>query len=295
MRLRLPAGSAISSRMKDDESQMNRELGMRDRIRRVIFHHERRSERLFDVILICCIALSVALVMIESVQPVRQRYGAVLYALEWMFTGLFTLEYILRIYVSRSRARYAGSFFGVVDLLSILPTYIDLFLPGARYLMLFRAVRVLRIFRILKMSQYVGESNELMKAVYASRRKITVFLFSVITLVLILGSVMYLIEGEENGFTSIPRSVYWAIVTLTTVGYGDVSPQTPIGQGVAAIVMILGYGIIAVPTGIVTAELTMVARDARNTRKCAQCGALGHAPEASFCSACGASLGEKRL
>ena len=224
--------------------------------RRIIFQSHRWDEKLFDLVLIIIIIVSVGLVMLESVPTLEPETRHFLYVAEWVITVFFTLEYILRLYVSERPARYARSFFGVVDLLAILPTYIDLLIHGAHYLMLLRVLRVLRIFRVLKLAKYIGEANMLMRAMRSSMRKIAVFIFAVINLVLILGSLMYLIEGSENGFTSIPKSVYWAIVTLTTVGYGDISPQTPLGQFVASVIMITGYGIIAVPTAIVTAEMT---------------------------------------
>ncbi|EDY82912.1 transporter, cation channel family [Verrucomicrobiia bacterium DG1235] len=262
----------------------------RERCRRIIFHSSRFEEKLFDVVLILAIITSVVIVMLESVKGIRAEYGQLLYTLEWAFTILFTLEYVVRIYVSRKALRYVFSFFGIVDLLSILPTYLDLLFPGIHYLMLFRALRVLRIFRVLKMVNYVGEAHLLYRAVWASGRKIVVFMTAVVTLVLILGSIMYLIEGPEHGFTSIPKSVYWAIVTLTTVGYGDISPQTPLGQMFASVIMILGYGVIAVPTGIVTAEITLASRGEGVARKCGHCGEADHKLNARFCRACGKPL-----
>ena len=208
------------------------------------------------------------------------------------FTIIFTIEYAIRLYVARSAFRYARSFFGIVDLLSILPTYLDLLLPGAHYLMTLRVLRVLRIFRVLKMVQFVGEANQLARAIRESARKIAVFVFAVVTLVCILGSMLYLIEGPENGYTSIPKSVYWAIVTLTTVGYGDISPQTTLGQLFASVIMITGYGIIAVPTGIVTAEITRVTRASELARNCESCGMQGHSSDAAFCRNCGGKLPE---
>ncbi|MDQ8184357.1 ion transporter [Pelagicoccus sp. SDUM812002] len=262
----------------------------RESCRLIIFHSSRPAEKLFDVLLILAIITSVVTVMLASVESIRQDHGHLLYGMEWVFTGLFTLEYFVRIYVSKKPLRYVFSFFGIVDLLSILPTYVDLIFPGAHYLMLFRALRVLRIFRVLKMVQFVGEANQLYAAVRASARKIIVFVMAVVTLVLILGSIMYLIEGPENGFTSIPKSVYWAIVTLTTVGYGDISPQTPLGQMFASFIMITGYGVIAVPTGIVTAELTMATTSEKNDRLCQNCGETGHKFAAKYCRNCGERL-----
>lgn len=262
----------------------------REKCRRIIFYSSRWDEKLFDIVLLLAIVTSVTIVMLESVKGIREQHGQLLYGLEWAFTLMFTFEYAIRIYVTRKPWHYIFSFFGIVDLLSILPTYIDLVYPGAHYLMLFRALRVLRIFRVLKMVQYVGEANLLYRAIWASGRKIVVFVTSVITLVLILGSIMYLIEGPEHGFTSIPKSVYWAIVTLTTVGYGDISPQTPLGQMFASMIMILGYGVIAVPTGIVTAEITLASRSDRKNLKCSECGETDHRAEANYCRNCGKHL-----
>ena len=261
--------------------------------RRIIFQSTRWDEKGFDVILILAILLSVALVMWESVPSISPETRQVLYILEWVITGLFTLEYIFRLYVSEKPIKYARSFFGVVDLLAILPTYADLLLPGAHYLMLLRVLRVLRIFRVLKLAKYIGEANTLLRAMRSSARKIAVFVFGVLILVLILGSLMYLIEGAEHGFTSIPKSVYWAIVTLTTVGYGDISPQTPMGQFFASVIMIIGYGIIAVPTAIVTAEMTNPRlADSGSDPVCPACGWENHDHDASFCKVCGDKLPE---
>ena len=228
--------------------------------------------------------------MLDSVRAIRLVYGAELYSIEWAFTVLFTVEYGLRLVGIGRPFHYAISFFGVVDLLAILPTYLSLFLPGAQYLLVIRLLRVIRVFRVLKLVQYLNEARMLIRALRASRRKITVFLFAVLTLVVILGSLMYMIEGGANGFTSIPRSIYWAIVTLTTVGYGDISPQTATGQILAAAIMILGYGIIAVPTGIVTAEFAQAFRKGVSTQACPQCSAEAHDEDAVYCKYCGARL-----
>ncbi len=256
----------------------------------VVFGSDTPAGKAFDVGLILAILASVAVVMLESVAEVRAEHGPLLRAAEWAFTLLFTAEYVLRLACVARPARYAASFFGVVDLLAILPTWVSAVVPGAQYLLVVRVLRILRAFRVLKLAHHVSEARVLSRALYASRRKITVFLFTVFALVVIIGSVMYLVEGEENGFTSIPRSVYWAIVTLTTVGYGDVSPQTPLGQALAALVMVLGYAIIAVPTGIVTAELTTAAREGR--RRCAACSLEHHDEDARHCKRCGAALAE---
>lgn len=261
--------------------------------RRIIFQSTRWDEKAFDVVLILAILFSVALVLWESIPTVSPETREALYVVEWIITGLFTVEYFLRLYVSQSPVRYSRSFFGIVDLLAILPTYIDLFIPGARYLMLLRVLRVLRIFRVLKLAKYIGEANTLMRAMRSSARKIAVFIFAVLILVLLLGSLMYMIEGAEHGFTSIPKSVYWAIVTLTTVGYGDISPQTPLGQFFASIIMIIGYGIIAVPTAIVTAEMTNPASPQTDSDPtCPACGWENHDHDATFCKVCGDRLPE---
>lgn len=268
---------------------------LRSHWRRIIFQSSRWDEKAFDLLLIITISLSVIVVMLESVPTLNQELRSVLYYIEWGITILFTLEYFLRLYVSLRPLRYARSFFGVVDLLAILPTYLDLLLPGAHYLALLRVLRVLRIFRVLKLVKYIGEANVLIHAMRASARKISVFIFGVVVLVLILGSLMYLIEGAEHGFTSIPKSVYWAIVTLTTVGYGDISPETPLGQFFASIIMITGYGIIAVPTAIVTAEMTNPHRDEIAEREsedpvCPSCGWKDHDHDAAYCKVCGERL-----
>lgn len=267
--------------------------GWRERLRVVIFEADTPGGKAFDVALLLGILASVAAVMLESVESIRQNHGPALLALEWAFTILFSLEYVARLVCVRDPARYARSFFGLVDLTSILPTYISLFVPGARSLLVIRALRLLRIFRIFKLARFMGEARLLMTALRQSRAKVVVFLGTVLILVLILGSSMYLIEGEASGFTSIPRSMYWAIVTMTTVGYGDIAPQTVSGQVLAAAVMIIGYAIIAVPTGIVTAEIFQAARSTPvnlTTRGCPECTSEGHAAASRYCRDCGAPL-----
>lgn len=262
----------------------------KDSVRIIIFEAHTPAGKAFDVGLICCILLSVLAVLLDSVAALHERYGDYFLAIEWFFTILFTLEYGLRLWCIDNTARYARSFYGIVDLLGILPTYISLFVTDTQYLLVIRILRVLRVFRVLRMVRYVGEADLLREALIASRRKITVFISSVLALVIIFGSFMYLVEGDENGFTSIPRSIYWAVVTLTTVGYGDLTPQTPLGQVMATFVMIMGYGIIAVPTGIVTLELSEAHRRAANTRTCSECSAEGHVAEAIYCWRCGEHL-----
>ncbi|MEA1947032.1 MAG: ion transporter [Thermodesulfobacteriota bacterium] len=262
----------------------------RTRLYEIIFEADTPAGKLFDVLLILSIVISVIMVMLDSVSSIRQSYGKLLYMGEWLFTILFTIEYILRLYSVGRPLAYATSFFGLVDLLAILPSYLSIIFPGTHYLLVIRILRVLRIFRVLKLVQYLGEIHILSRALLAGRRKITVFLFAVLTLVVIFGSLMYLIEDPEHGFTSIPRSIYWAIVTMTTVGYGDISPQTDLGQAISAIIMIIGYGIIAVPTGIVTAELTQSYKKGVSTQACPQCSAEGHDPDAKHCKYCGSEL-----
>jgi voltage-gated potassium channel len=256
----------------------------------IIFEAHTPAGKLFDVLLIMCILASVVTVMLDSVASFQSTHRPLLRGLEWFFTILFTIEYLLRLWCVGKPLRYAKSFFGIVDLLAILPTYISLLIAGSHYLAAVRILRVLRVFRVFKLATYVDESRRLMTALRSSMRKIAVFLFVVLTLVVVLGSLMYVIEsGHNSGFSSIPRSIYWAIVTLTTVGYGDISPQTGIGQALAAVIMILGYSIIVVPTGFIAVE---AARDIRpvSTEACPSCSAEGHDPDAQYCKYCGASL-----
>lgn len=256
----------------------------------VIFKSDTPAGKAFDVALIICIVFSVLVVMLDSVSSISVKYGRLLRGVEWLFTILFTIEYVLRLICVRKARRYAASFFGIVDLMAILPTYLSLFIFGSRYLAVIRILRVLRIFRVLKLAHHMKEARLLREALYASRHKIIVFVFAVLTLVVIIGSLMYVIEGEEHGFTSIPQSVYWAIVTLTTVGYGDISPGTGPGQFLAAIVMLLGYSIIAVPTGIMTVEISHAYKAKRIGRVCTDCGKEGHDTDAQHCKFCGSKL-----
>jgi voltage-gated potassium channel len=266
--------------------------GWQNRLHTVIFEADTPAGRAFDVALLVCILASVATVTLESVPSVRARYRPTLDALEWGFTALFTAEYLLRLLAVRRPLGYATSFYGVIDLLAVLPTYLSLFIPGAETLIAVRVLRLLRVFRIFKMTHHVGEGQVLLAALRASRRKVSVFLMAVLTIVVVVGTLMYVIEGEENGFTSIPRSVYWAIVTITTVGYGDIAPKTPLGQLLSSALMITGYAIIAIPTGIFTAEMAAVARKDLTRQACPACSAEGHGPDARFCKYCGAALHE---
>jgi voltage-gated potassium channel len=263
----------------------------RARLHQIVFEADTPEGRFFDIALIVVIMASVATVMLDSSPGMSARYGNMLRTAEWGFTAVFTVEYIVRLLAVKRPLRYALSFFGIVDLLALLPSYISLVLPSGRYLLIVRVLRLLRIFRVLKLGKYLTEGALLGQALRASRHKISIFLSTVLTLVVLIGALMYVVEGESNGFTSIPTGMYWAIVTLTTVGYGDVAPQTPLGKMLASFVMIIGYGIIAVPTGIVTSELVQVSRDsALNPQSCPTCGTRGHLADGSFCRRCGSAL-----
>ncbi len=263
---------------------------MRQRIYEIIFEADTPLGRLFDLLLLASILLSITAVALESIATLQVKYGFWFDAAEWVFTGLFTIEYLLRLATVGRPLKYATSFFGVVDLLAILPTYLSLLFPGTEALLVIRALRLLRVFRIFKLARYVHQASMLRQALQASFTKISIFLYTVFTLVIVIGTLMYLIEGVEAGFTSIPRSIYWAIVTITTVGYGDIAPVTPLGQALAAVTMILGYSVIAVPTGIITVEMSQQRRDI--SRVCPQCAHEGHEVDADFCHACGAELEE---
>ena len=247
--------------------------------------------KLFDVVLLVLIVFSIILVMLESVKEIDKVYHDVLYYGEWIITIFFTIEYFARIITVKKPSKYIFSFYGIIDFLSTIPLYLSFFIVGSQTLLTVRALRLLRVFRILKVTRYVGESNKLMKALKSSRVKITIFLFAVVVIAIIAGTVMYLIEGEESGFVNIPIGVYWSIVTLTTVGYGDIHPITPLGQFIASVLMILGYGIIAVPTGIVTSEYTKDAAKVNlNTQVCFNCHEVQHTDNAKFCFNCGHEL-----
>lgn len=261
----------------------------RERLRRVIHDSDTPAGRRFDVWLIWVILLSMALVMLESIDAVKERFGPWLMVLEWLVTVAFTVEYLLRLWTAKAPLRWATSFYGVLDLLAILPTYLSLFIPDGRALVVLRVLRLLRIFRILKLPNYVREARVLLVSLAASRHRIIVFMLAVLALVTVFGTVMYMVEPKEAGFTSIPRSIYWAIVTLTTVGYGDIAPVTWLGQVIASGIMILGYAIIAIPTGIVTVEMARQSRNARQ-RECVKCTAGDHTDDARFCRMCGTAL-----
>ena len=279
--------------MANPEPVTERPNTFRERLWRVIFRSDTPGGRWFDIGLLWTIGLSVFVVMLESVASLRASHGSLLRAAEWSFTIIFTVEYLLRLWVVRDRARYARSFFGLVDLVSVLPSYLELLYEGTHYLMVLRILRMLRMFRILKMAHHMGEANILLSALRASRAKISVFLFSVLALVCVEGTIMYIIENDANkGFSSIPQSIYWAVVTLTTVGYGDVSPITVAGKMMASVIMLTGFAILAVPTGVVTAELGReMKRHRQGTRRCGECGCDRHEGDARYCHQCGTHLG----
>ncbi len=265
-------------------------MTFREKCWRIVFRHDTLGGRLFDISLIAAIALSVLVAMLDSVASIHAEHGDLLYALEWSFTVLFTVEYIFRLSIVKDPVRYATSFYGIIDVMAVLPSYIGLFVPGAQFMIVLRVLRVLRIFKILHMDQYVEESGILMTALQRSGRKILVFLLTIVTVVTVFGALMYLVEGPESGFTSIPMSMYWAVVTVGTVGYGDISPLTALGRFITSVLILIGYGIIAVPTGIYAAELFGAAKQGRDARTCGGCGTVGHDPDAAFCRRCGHAL-----
>lgn len=257
----------------------------------IIFQANTPAGKGFDIALIIFILASVLVIMLDSVAEINLRYRSQLLTAEWLFTALFSVEYIIRLLIVRRPVKYVVSFYGLIDLLSILPSYLSLLLPGSHYLQVIRILRVLRVFRILKLVRFINQSNMLLTALLASRQKIAVFLFTITTILVVFGSIMFLIEGPENGFSNIPISIYWAVVTLTTVGFGDITPKTELGRAVSALVMIMGYAILAVPTGIFTAELSQEMRRQRiDDRVCPKCRKLGHDREANYCRICGAEL-----
>lgn len=256
----------------------------------IIFGHDDGPGRRFDVLLIVAILASIAVAVFDTVAQIHVRYGAIFYALEWFFTLAFTLEYIMRIAVVDRPWRYMTSFFGIVDVLAVLPTWVSLIAVGSQYLLVVRALRILRIFRILKLTRYVGEADLLWLTLIRARRKVLIFFSTILTLVLIFGALMYLIEGPEDGFTSIPTSMYWAIVTMTTVGFGDITPKTTLGKLLTSMIILIGYSIIAVPTGIFTAELAAGMRAKRKYVTCTHCGQANHEDDAQCCRLCGTTL-----
>lgn len=265
---------------------------VRKKIHHIIFEADTPLSKGFDFVLFAAIILSVVIVMLDSVPSLKSQYGQLFYALEWILTILFTIEYLLRIFTVEKPLKYIFSFYGIIDFLAIIPTYLSLFLVGSHYLLIIRILRLLRIFRVLKLGRYIGAANTLGTAIKNSGAKIVVFLEVVVLLVVVMGSLMYMIEGAENGFTSIPKSIYWAIVTVTTVGYGDIAPNTVFGQILASILMITGYAIIAVPTGIITTEMGKMKEKKAllNTQVCQNCNFADHDDDAQYCKKCGTNL-----
>ena len=272
--------------MSDDANNRDE---IKARLNTIIFGADTPLGRAYDIGLLFVIGASVLMVMLDSVAALHDQYGRFFYAIEWGFTIFFTLEYLVRLWCGENATRYAFSFFGIVDFLGVIPTYLGLLVHNSRYLVAIRFLRMLRVFRVMKLSSYEGELRAMSTALRASRRRILVFLFFVLTMVVVLGALMYVIEGETNGFTSIPTSIYWAIVTLTTVGYGDISPGTPLGQTIAAVLMILGYSIIVVPTGIVSVEAAKSAQSSGDS-PCPACHRTGHDIDAAHCKFCGSRL-----
>lgn len=267
----------------------------KEKLHRIIFGVDTPAGRAFDVVILVLIVASITILMLESVSEINARWASLFYTLDWTITGLFTVEYALRLWTSHFPRKYVFSFFGIVDFFSILPTYLSLIFLGSQALAIVRVLRLLRVFRVFKLVQFMGEAGKLREAMKGSSRKIVVFLFFVVIISVFVGTLMYLIEGRENGFTSIPRSIYWAIVTLSTVGYGDIAPQTPLGQFLAVILMVTGYGVIAVPTGLVTVQIATdhfnaMKRDNELRKSCGHCGYLDNREKAKFCSECGAEF-----
>ncbi|MBN1118083.1 MAG: ion transporter [Bacteroidales bacterium] len=263
---------------------------LRKRLFDIVFEADTRAGKTFDIALLIIISLSILVVLLESVPKIRHSYYHLLKMIEWGFTIIFLMEYLVRILISYKRWKYITSFYGIIDFISILPAFLSLIFVGAHSLIIVRAFRLLRVFRVLKVSRYTNAGQTLVKALAASRAKISVFLFAIITIVLFVGTLMYIIEGEANGFTSIPKAIYWAIVTLTTVGYGDLTPATTIGQFISSILMIIGYAIIAVPTGIITVELSKNLN--KSTQVCPSCYKENHDEDAVYCKKCGSRLND---
>jgi voltage-gated potassium channel len=271
---------------------MNKQkLSWQQRLHQTIYESNTPAGKAFDIALLIFIISSIVVVMLDSIVSLHAKYGPLFYWLEWIFTILFTIEYILRLICIKRPWQYVTSWLGIIDLLAIIPSYLSIFYAGAQSLLVFRALRLLRIFRIFKLTHFMTEMQFLKTAMRSSLKKISIFMLLVLALVIILGSIMYLIEGRENGFNSIPESIYWAIVTITTVGYGDISPVTPLGKFVASIIMFIGYGIIAVPTGIVTNEMMQAVRNKKHLHEtCPACGREGHDDDAAYCKWCGEKL-----
>lgn len=275
----------------DDNEEIAADRPWQHRLHEIIYESNTVAGKAFDVVLLIMIVASIIVVMLDSMPSLRARYGYLFFVLEWGFTILFSLEYILRLVCIKKPLHYVRSSLGIIDLLAIIPSYLSFFFVGAQSLLVFRALRLLRVFRIFKLKHFLSEMQFLNTAVRASLKKISIFMLIVLSVVIILGSVMYLVEGSENGFNSIPESVYWAIVTITTVGYGDIAPVTPLGKFIASLIMFIGYGIIAVPTGIVTTEMVMKSKEKGHSHNvCRSCGREGHDTDAVHCKWCGERL-----
>jgi len=272
---------------KQERTFDKKHLTLREKWSEVIFESHTKDSRLFDVILLWAILLSVVIIMASSVEPLMKKYSTLLISAEWIFTGLFTIEYIARVMLSRDRRKYVLSIWGIIDLLSTIPTYLSLFVHGPQYLLVLRILRLMRIFRILRLTSFLKEAKSLSQALRASSAKIIVFFGVILSTVIIMGTLMYLIEGPEHGFSSIPRGIYWAIVTITTVGYGDIAPVTVVGQFISSILMLIGYAVITVPTGIVTVEL---AQHKQKGKTCTNCGNDTNDKDARFCKNCGSGI-----
>jgi voltage-gated potassium channel len=270
---------------------MTKQQSWRERLHEVIYESNTTAGKVFDIVLLALIIISIVVVMLDSVAHLHVRYGRLFFILEWSFTGIFTLEYILRLMCIEKPSKYIFSPLGIIDLLAVIPSYMSFVYVGSQSLLVLRALRLLRVFRIFRLAHFLSEMRFLHVALVNSARKVSIFLLFVISAVVILGSIIYLAEGPEHGFTSIPQSVYWAIVTITTVGYGDIAPATPLGKLIASFIMLLGYGIIAVPTGIVSTEMAMAAKEQRHSHQaCPSCGREGHEHDAKHCKYCGAKL-----
>jgi voltage-gated potassium channel len=277
--------------MQHEKEITAKDLSWRSRLHQIIYESDTTAGKLFDIVLLLLIIASIITVMLDSIESYRAKYGRVYYILEWVFTLLFTVEYILRLISIRRPLLYMTSTLGVIDMLALIPSYLSIFFIGAHSLLVFRALRLLRIFRIFKLTHFLSEIQFLKTAINSSMKKISIFMLVVLSLIIIMGSIMYLVEGRVNGFSSIPESIYWAVVTVTTVGYGDISPVTPLGKFIASLMMLIGYGIIAVPTGIVTNEMALAVRNKKHgSETCPGCGREGHDSDARFCKHCGASL-----
>ena len=265
-------------------------MKLKSKLFRIIFHTDTLAGKIFDIFLLFAIIISVVVIMLETIPSVKQQYGEILFYAEWIITIIFTIEYVLRIIISHKTVKYITSFWGIIDLLSVIPTYIAIFITGTHFIAIIRVLRLLRVFRVLNLSMYMSAGTAITTALKKSKTKIGVFLYAIIVIVVLIGTLMYYVEGVENGFSSIPRSIYWAIVTLTTVGYGDISPQTNLGQFISSMIMILGYAIIAVPTGIVSAEMVMTKNTEKDNIICENCNYKYNTSEAIYCSKCGSKL-----